>query len=71
MSNSAKGNGGAVYIVDGSECNIANSNFTKNNAVNGGAIYVGKNSNVTIQDTSFINNTASGQGGAIYADEGS
>ncbi len=70
-SNSAKGNGGALYVADNSSASVVNSDFSKNTAVNGGAIYAGEGSNITIKDTSFLNNTATDKGGAIYADKNS
>ncbi|MBR3888994.1 hypothetical protein IKJ53_00615, partial [bacterium] len=68
----SKGQGGALYIADGSKDNvITNSTFTKNTATQGGAIYAGANSTLTIIDTNFTNNTATEAGGAIYMAEGS
>ncbi|MCM1266096.1 MAG: hypothetical protein NC200_07845, partial [Candidatus Gastranaerophilales bacterium] len=57
-SNSAKGNGGAIYIGPETFVNIVNTDFAKNSAVKGGAIYVGQNTTLTLQDVSFTNNTA-------------
>lgn len=73
-SNTAKENGGAVYI-ESAKTTISKTNFglstdpvTSNTAKNGGAIYNNeKNINkVSIKSSKFYNNTTEETGGAIY-----
>ena len=69
------GNGGAVFVGDGDNIIITNSNFTNNKVFSttgnqevgkGGAIYISTNSNVgTLSNLTFDNNTADIGGGAV------
>jgi predicted outer membrane repeat protein len=58
------GNGGGIFITDGSPT-LRNLIVENNNATNGGGIYNVTGANPTITNTTFRNNTAS-NGGAIY-----
>lgn len=54
--------GGAVYFENWGNANVANCNFTANNAVNGGAI---RFDDGNVKNCNFLNNTAN-SGGAVF-----
>ena len=62
--NSAKGNGGAIYVNDGN-LYVEKCNFYDNSAYNGGAIYSGEDATCPVIESYFKGNKAH-QGGAIY-----
>lgn len=65
-NNTAKANGGAVFIEnDERKCQI-NSTFINNDANNGGAIYFNQQTDNIIIDGTYKYNTATRAGGAIY-----
>lgn len=64
-NNSAKSNGGAVYMAKGS-INVYNAEFVSNSANNGGAIYAYNLSVASDKDVVFSGNRASLSGGAVY-----
>ncbi len=68
----ARGNGGAIEMLDNVSVAVRNSRFIANSAHNGGAITMfGRDSKLTVIDSSFIENKAfdshniGGSGGAI------
>ena len=67
-NNTSTGNGGAVYVSNGT-VNISDSNFVNNKSgASGGAIYTSTPNGITVKNTDFKDNIATGKGGAIYAD---
>jgi predicted outer membrane repeat protein/autotransporter-associated beta strand protein len=65
-SNTATGNGGAIYNGYGNTISKITGDFTGNSAVNGGAIYNGQTSKINNINGNFISNTSTSDGGAIY-----
>ena len=65
ISNSASGNGGAVYLTGTAVYNDDGSSFKSNSAASGGAIYA--SGVAEISGATFTDNTSTGHGGAIVA----
>ncbi|KAN0003849.1 hypothetical protein ACTFIZ_009998 [Dictyostelium cf. discoideum] len=65
-NNASKGNGGGIYLPDGTaKLQIRNSIFKNNIAINGGGIYCAYQY-ITMTSNKFISNTASKSGGGLY-----
>ena len=72
ISNSARYDGGAVCILDGSSLKMTDSNLTLNTAGRGGAVFAWTNSQVSLDSCSLISNSATEyDGGAVYILDGS
>lgn len=72
ISNSATGNGGAMYVYTNSKATIQDCDYIENSVASGkygGAIYQSGSSVLTILDNTAESNTA-GSGGFIYATVG-
>ena len=65
-SNTAKYDGGAVYVYGGNS-SISKSTFSSNNARNGGAIFIDNVDKVNLNQNKFTGNTASELGSAVYS----
>ena len=65
ISNTASGNGGAVYLTGTAVYNDDGSSFKSNSAASGGAIYAA--GVAEISGATFTDNTSTGHGGAIVA----
>lgn len=70
-TSNSNGNGGALYlgegsniVTDGKNNTLSNALFEQNISTNGGAIY--NTSDITIEGTQFTENRADSNGGAIY-----
>ena len=68
-NNTTSGDGGAVFVDDGSEMDVYASTFTGNTSGNdGGAIAVEDESDLELTGSTFTGNVAAGTGGAIALD---
>jgi len=67
FANTAKIQGGAITLYDGSVLITNNTEFTKNSAQNGGAISTA--GTINIFNSAFTSNKASGYGGAFICDQ--
>ena len=71
--NKCKGNskGGAIYLCDGTQAIIKNSQFNVNSSADdGGAMYVNNGAKAEVENCLFHDNEAKkGSGGAIFVDE--
>ena len=66
IDNSAKQDGGSIFITDRSILIIEDSVFTQSSCrKNGGAIMVRLRSNMSLASVQFVNNTAGSAGGAV------
>ena len=66
-SNTASGDGGSLYLEEGSEINITNSEFNENSAFGAGGVMWITKGNVIIKNSSFKKNIAGTNGGVISA----
>lgn len=72
--NRAEGNGGAVYVSDGSGADFGiRTSFSDNVATgDGGAVYVSHDSSISwTKEIVFLNNTVGSDGGALCVRDGS
>jgi len=66
--NSADGNGGAIYVKNGT-VSLNNSTVSNNTSKgDGGAMYITDNAQVEMVNVDFKSNSTEGKGGAIYTD---
>ena len=65
--NTVSGDGGSLYLEEGSKINITNSEFTENSAFGAGGFMSITTGTVTITNSSFKKNTAGTDGGVISA----
>ncbi|WP_297980397.1 right-handed parallel beta-helix repeat-containing protein, partial [uncultured Methanobrevibacter sp.] len=63
VNGKTESDGGAIYVLDGTNLSLNNVKIINSSAENGGAIY--SEANLIISDSEFINNTADEYGGAI------
>ena len=70
IGNAAVGQGGGVYNNDAADLSVSNSRFSVNTSEDGAGIFNELAGDVVINNTTFTANAASGDGGAIYNDDG-
>ena len=63
--------GGAIYIYEGSKCDMLGGTIAGNSTTGcGGGVFVGRSSMFTLRGGSIKGNSSAGYGGGIYAAEG-
>ena len=65
-NNTAKYEGGAIYIMYG-DVKITNCNITESSALDGGALFVDNVTSITVKDTKFDKSSAKRYGGTIFS----
>ncbi len=68
VENSARFDGGAIYMNGGGFARIRNSSFVKNKAADWGGAIASMSGGLAISNSSFIDNSAARRGGALWLD---